>query len=65
MTDQKCYRLEELQVFKTCISDSNWDILLANLTKPLLAVFLEGFAEKNGVLFFRVGGEMISVTHKS
>jgi hypothetical protein len=65
MTNQKCYTSEELKAFKATVSNSNMDILLANLTEPLLARFIEGFTEQNGILFFSVGGEMISVTHKS
>lgn len=61
-TDCQCYT-EELaeKHLRNKVSVLNYPILKAHLTDPLLAMFINGFAEQNGVLFLMIGDEMVSV----
>jgi hypothetical protein len=64
LTNNLCFTAEQAEhCFKDKVSILNYEILTANICQPLLATMIEGFTEKNGVLFFKIGDEMISVTH--
>lgn len=53
------------QNFKNKISELSYEILIGHLCEPELATYIEGFTEQNGVLFVKVGEEMISITKSS
>ncbi len=63
ITNCLCYNEAQAeQYLKKKVSSLNYETLVAHLCKPELARKVEGFSEQNGVLFLKVGGEMISIT---
>jgi len=64
LTDCQCYTEEQAELqLKDKVSALNYPILIAHITKPVLAKRINGFAEQNGVLFLMFGNEMVSVTN--
>lgn len=63
-TDYQCFTEEQAELqFRDKVSVLNYPILVEHITKPMFANIIEGFAEQNGVLFLRIGNEMVSVTN--
>lgn len=64
ITNCMCFTEEQAeQYFRDKVSVLNYEILVANICQPLLSMLIEGFCEQNGVLFIKVGEEMVSVNH--
>ena len=64
LTECQCYTEEQAELqLKHKVSVLNYPILVAHITKPVLAQNIEGFARQNGVLFLMIGNEMVSVTN--
>ncbi len=64
LTECQCYTEEQAELhLKDKVSAINYPILITHITKPMLAMHINGFAEQNGVLFLMIDNEMVSVTN--